>query len=99
MIHHAHPLTLLIITLCYFIFALQIVWQTRWSRVKMDSAVALGSLVVVFVFCALSGYLTTLFGPEWAIIREVMHVILAAASVVLVISNRARIISKLMERE
>ena len=96
MMMHASPVLVWLTSVCYFVFAAQIAYQTNWGRVSLRTGIAFGALAVIFVFCGLT-HVAGLFGQEWYLIREVMYLILASASVVLVLANLGKVISKSME--
>ena len=98
MMPHADSASLLVITGCYLIFACQFVVQTKWKRVDIRSATAIGLLIAVFVLCGLSGYATALLDSSWWVVREVMHLILAGVSAVMVLTNRAKVLSEAVEK-
>lgn len=98
MIHHASAPVLLLISAAYFMFAVQVWWQVRGRDLNKRSAWALIPLIVVFVFCALSGYLTSLMPADWWWFREFLHWILLAASAWLVLSNQALVIADILAR-
>ncbi len=78
---------------CYVVFALQIVVQTRWRRLKPRPAIAVGSLIAVFLLCAVAGYLSHLLG--WSVAwQTLIHWGLATAAVALVVFNLARDIAE-----
>lgn len=94
---HASPTVLILLTVVYFIFAAQVLIQTDWKKANRPSAIALGSLIVVFVFCGLSGYATSLMPGWFWYVREIMHWVLLAAASTMVFTNQGKVISKLLE--
>lgn len=99
MVHHASPILLYLIVIGYFVFAIQVAVQVNWIYVHRPYLVALGSLIAVFVFCALSGYASTLMVDSATTrnIREAFHVILACATWSMVLTNQPREIAHMVE--
>lgn len=100
MIHHASPLVIFIISGCYIIFVLQILFQA-WDRKVLLSKQgrAILSLAGVFLFCALSGYVSDLFPDSAMMLREIMHWILAVFSIALVVTNQGGVVAKMLKHD
>lgn len=96
---HAGYTVITVITLSYVVFALQVFFQTNWKKANRKSTIALGSLIVVFLFCAMAGYVTSLLPSDYHLFREVLHWILAAASITLVVTNQAKVVARLLDGE
>ena len=94
--HDVSPVSILIICTSYLIFVGQIVFATDWRRADPRGAIAILCLAVVFLFCALSGYASTLLRESYIWVREYLHWILASASVGLVVTNKAGAIASLL---
>lgn len=97
-LYHQSGLSIVVITMCYLIFAAQVYYQTDWGRTNRRRAVAVISLIAVFVLCGVSGYLSSLWKATEArwFVRELLHWLLAFASVTLVLTNQARVFSRML---
>lgn len=84
------------ITICYWIFAIQMLWQTPRGAWRKKGPRAVLALVVVFSLCAFAGYLSTLLPESWYEVRAFVHVLLALASVWLVLTNQSRFIANML---
>lgn len=99
MIHHADPIVVGLISLCYCIFAFQLWSQAEVGAFKTKGGRAIFLLVAVFVFCAFAGYLTSLLPASWWVFREALHWALALCSVWLVCTNQAAAVAKMLANE
>lgn len=86
-----------IIIACYFIFAFQM-WMQIKRPVTGRGALAIVALVVVFMLCAVAGYMTDILTFPFQL-NLWLHILLAAASVWLVVTNQAKFIAALMQHE
>ena len=89
------------IGILYHIFAFQIFSQGVGKNVDWKKASPIIALILVFIICAYSGYLSLLL-PECHVtdlIRKGLHWALIVASGWLVVSNQAAIIVKLILKE
>lgn len=96
---HAGYTVISLITISYIVFALQVGFQTNWRKVDRRSGTALISLILVFVFCAIAGYVTSIMPNDYHYFREVVHWILAVASITLVVTNQAKVVARLLDGE
>ena len=95
--HHVTSVSmipLVVIVLCYLVFAFQVLSQTRDLSTK--KARAMIALIAVFILCASAGYLPQILSyfidmEGWTaqLFNEVVHWLLALASVALVMTNQA----------
>jgi len=78
--HHQSEAVILWVSVPYVLFAAQWVYYTPWHRADYRLALPIGLLLLVFVFCMLSGYLTSLLplGEVRWFLREWLHWFLGA---------------------
>ncbi len=99
-IEHASGLWLTVITIAYMIFAYQIFSYIRWEFAKRKTVISVGSVAVVFVFCGLSGYATSVLPASWWAFRDVLHAILSFAILAVVWDRKAaHAIAQMMEHD
>lgn len=93
MMPHASEVTLYGISIVYTLFALQLLWQTKWRQVDLVGGCVIATLAFIFLFCGYAGYLSELLGIEWVYVVEIAHLILLGLSSAIVIGNGARTIT------
>lgn len=97
--HHDVPLWIIAgIVAGYSLFVCQLFYFSPPGSWNKPESRAVLTLAIVFVFCALSGYASTLFPSELAGIRTPLHLVLLAATGWLVSTSQARLIARLMSR-
>lgn len=79
---------LALITILYFVFIFQLWTQIKLSSYKNKDTRAITALMIVFIFCAFSGYASNLWDfPAWVVTGS--HIILAVITGYLVLTNQS----------
>ena len=100
MIHHASPLVIYLISGLYIIFVMQIVFQAGSRRVLFSKqGRSILYLAGVFLFCSLAGYISDLFPDSMLPIREAIHWVLVVITGLLVLTNQAGVVAKMLKHE
>ena len=100
MIHHASPLVIYLISGLYIVFVMQIMYQVgSWKVLFSQQGRSILYLAGVFLFCSLAGYISDLFPDSMLPIREAIHWVLVLFTVLLVLTNQASVIAKMLKHE
>ena len=93
---HASPMVITSITFLYFVYVIQVILATHWTRNNWRSVLFRGSQVFVFFFCALAGYATSLLPDSYQGVREVLHWLLVVAALFLVVSGQGYVVGRML---
>lgn len=89
---------LLLITILYFTFVFQLWSQVKRKSYKNKDTRAVTALMIVFVFCAISGYASNFIPmPDWMLLAS--HTILAVITAYMVFTNQSGHIADTLNRD